>query len=347
MKQLDHLPRPCLLALLGLLGLVPLAGSPALAAQDDGQYFESTADPDLESTEGGTTSNPDGGDEEEDQLVTWGVSGGDIYQFRSSIDGGGSFSVNRAFLAGGFEYAFSPSLTLDFDLGFEADSYVFNGGGAFADAAGGVPWTTALDVTLAAAAHWNIDDTWRFVLKGFVSWAGEHDAEVGRSFTGGGNVGVAYTFSDELTLGVGALIAAQLEDDVLFIPSPVVDWRISERLFMSNVRGPVNYPTSSGLELIYYLSYELNVSVGARYELRRFRLNDDGSPRTRNGVGQERSIPLWVRLEWRPMDKLRIHLLAGCSFWEQLQISDSGGRQLDEQNVDPAPFIGCFVGFEF
>ena len=157
MKQLDHLPRPCLLALLGLLGVAPLAGLPALAAQDDGQYFESTADPDLESTEGRTTSSPDEGGEEEDQLVTWGVSGGDIYQFRSSIDGGGSFSVNRAFLAGGFEYAFSPSLTLDFDLGFEADSYVFNGGGAFADAAGGVPWTTALDVTLAAAA---VTTTW-------------------------------------------------------------------------------------------------------------------------------------------------------------------------------------------
>ncbi|MEC8734096.1 MAG: hypothetical protein VXX86_03920, partial [Planctomycetota bacterium] len=120
MKQLDHLLSPGLLAMLGMLGMlgpVPFTGSPALAAQDDGQYFESTADPDLEAPGGGATSNPDDGLDEGDQLVTWGVSGGDIYQFRSSIDGGGSFSVNRAFLAGGFEYAFSPSLTLDFDLG--------------------------------------------------------------------------------------------------------------------------------------------------------------------------------------------------------------------------------------
>ena len=332
-----------------LLPVLLLVGPAALAGQDDGQYFESTAEPDLEGQPGsdGGTAGTGADDSEEERILTWGVSGGNIYQFRANINGGGDFSVNRAFLAGGLEYEFSPSLTLDFDIGFEADSYVFNGNGSFTNTAGGVPWTTTLDVTLAAAARWNIDDTWRIFLKGFVGWAGEQDAAVEKSFTGGGNVGVAYSFSDELTLGAGALIAAQLEDDILFIPSLIIDWRISERLFVSNVRGPVNYPTSAGVELIYYLSYELSLSLGARYEIRRFRLNDDGSPQTRNGVGQERSIPLWLRLEWRPMERLRLHVLAGCSFGEQLQLYNSGGRRLNQQDVDPAPFIGCFIGFEF
>ena len=313
-------------ALVGCL-LYPLQTA---RAQDTGEFLESEETPDLGSPEDAGEDSEGSGrrgrpGRDENTVYTWGVSGGDLYQFDSSIDGGGRFSVNRAFISGGLEYVFSPSLTLDFDIGFEADTYTFNGNGSFSDAAGGVPWTTTLDVTLSAAARWKIDDQWRVFLRGFVGWAGERDASVEDSFTGGGVLGAAYTFSDDLTLGAGALVSAQLEDGILFIPSLIVDWRISERLFVSNVRGPVSYPTSAGIEILYYLSYELNLSLGARYEVRRFRLNDEGSLLARNGVGQERSVPVWVRLEWRPMDKLRLHLVAGCSFGEQLQLSDSNG----------------------
>ena len=321
-------------------------------AQESGEFLESEETPDLnvsQDAEADTAQEKPRGrpGQDEDKVFTWGISGGDLYQFDSSIDGGGSFSVNRTFIAGGIEYVFSPSLTLDFDIGFEADSYVFDGNGSFKDAAGGVPWTTTLDVTLSASARWKIDDEWRIFLRGFLGWAGERDASFGESFTGGGTFGAAYTFSDDLTLGAGALLSAQLEDSILFIPSIIVDWRISERLFVSNVRGPVNYPTSAGVEFLYYLSYELNLALGARYEIRRFRLDDQGAPLTRNGVGQERSIPVWFRVEWRPMDKLRLHLVAGCSFGEQLQLADSSGWRFAKEDADPAPFLGFFVGFEF
>lgn len=334
------------------LSLAMVLTTDHLWAQDEGEFLEPAEDTqyeasgDQEESTGSGEGRPST-EEDDDDVVTWGLAGGDLYQFDSSIDGGGSFSVNRAFIAGGIEYEFSPSLTMDFDVGFEADSYVFNGSGSFSDAAGGVPWTTTLDVTISAAARWKLDEDWRLFLRGFLGWAGERDADFDKSFTGGGTIGAAYSFSDELTLGAGVLIAAQLEDSLLFIPSLIVDWRITERLCVSNVRGPVNYPTSAGVEIIYYLSYELNVSVGARYEIRRFRLDDDGVPLAKNGVGQERSVPVWFRVEWRPMDKLRLHLVAGCSFGEQLQLADSNGWRFAEEDVDPAPFVGCFIGFEF
>ena len=352
MKPMQIITSTSLVRALGLSSLSIGLLAPPLVAQDEGEFLEPEGDSEYQSsTDAGNDSSGGGGrpntDEEEDQILTWGLAGGDLYQFDTSIDNGGSFSVNRAFISGGIEYEFSPSLTLDFDIGFEADSYVFRGNGSFSDAAGGVPWTTTLDITLSAAARWQLDDDWLLYLRGFLGWAGEREADVEKSFTGGGTIGAAYSFSDTLTLGAGALIAAQLEDSILFIPSLIVDWRITERLCVSNVRGPVNYPTSAGLELIYYLSYELNVSVGARYEVRRFRLDDDGAPLARNGVGQERSVPVWFRMEWRPMEKLRLHLVAGCSFGEQLELADSVGWTFAKEDVDPAPFVGCFIGFEF
>lgn len=283
----------------------------------------------------------------EESSTSWGVNGGDIYQFDTDLDGGGSFSVNRFFIGGGIDYKLSPSLSLDFNIGVEVDDYNFSGAGPLMNSSGGNPWSTVTDVTFKALARWKVDDQWRIFLGGLVSWTGETSAEAGDSFTGGALMGFAHTFSEDLTLGFGMQISTRLEDSLLFIPSPIIDWRISEQFFISNVRGPVTFPASLGVEAVYYLSRELNISIGTRYEYRRFRLDDDGPARVQNGIGLDSSFPVWGRFEWRPVPQIRIHLLAGVAFGERLRLYDSDGNQLAEQDVDPAPFVGFFLGFDF
>jgi hypothetical protein len=310
--------------------LVPI-GQVALAQGDDG------------SSQGTEQSNDSG----EGDTTTWGIHGGDIYQFDTGIHDGGSFSVNRVFLGGGIDYKFTPSLSLNFDIGFEIDSYDFKGSGPFTNAANGVPWTTTMDVTLKVLGRWKVDDQWRVFLGGLVSWSGETTAKATDSFTGGGLMGFAYTFSDELTLGAGMQISTRIEDGLLFIPSPIIDWRITEQLFISNVRSPVTFPASLGVEIIYYLSREVNISLGTRYEYRRFRLNDDGPLNIQNGVGLDSGFPLWVRFEWRPVPQIRLHLVAGVELGEKLKLYDQDGNGIVDEGVDPAPFVGFFLGFEF
>lgn len=302
------------------------------------------------STENATNESPNTEapvSEEEDKTTTWSVNGGDLFQFDSDIKGGGSFSVNRFFLGGGVAYKVTPSLTLDLNVGFEVDSYNFSGRGQFTDVANGTPWTSTVDVTLKALARWKLDDSWRIFLGGLVSWAGETNAPVSDSFTGGGLMGFAYTFSEDLTLGAGVQISTRLEDNLLFIPSPIIDWRITKQLYISNVRSPVTFPASLGVEVIYYLSYETNISIGSRYEYRRFRLDDSGPAAIQNGVGVDSGFPLWLRFEWRPVSGVRLHFVAGVELGERLELDDRNGNGIADQDVDPAPFVGFFLGFEF
>ena len=294
-----------------------------------------------------TQNNSGNNSEEEDKTTTWSINGGDLYQFDSNIKGGGSFSVNRFFLGGGLDYEVTPSLSLNLDIGFELDSYRFKGSGEFTNPANGVPWTSTMAFTIKGLGRWKVNDNWRVFLGGLISWAGETRADAGKSFTGGGLMGFAYTFSEDLTLGAGLQISTRIEDSLLFIPSPIIDWRITKQLYISNVRSPVTFPASLGIEVIYYLSYETNISLGARYDYRRFRLDDSGPANIQNGVGVDSGFPLWLRFEWRPVSKLRLHLLVGVELGEKLQLQNSDGWQIRENNVDPAPFVGFFLGFEF
>jgi hypothetical protein len=279
--------------------------------------------------------------------VTWTVSGGDMYQFQSSIDGGGSFSVNRAYLGARLQYRFSPSLRIGFKLNTEIDSYDFKGGGSFADAAGGTPWTTTQEFSIGGSAEWKIDDRWTIFGSGSARWAGEPDADWGSSFSTSGVIAGSYTFSRDLTLGAGLLASGRLDGSVLFIPSLLIDWTITDRLVVTNVRGPATYPASAGIELIYAIEDDLSFAIGFRYEYRRFRLDDSGPVTIHGGVGTERSFPMWLRLEWRPAPKLRLHLLGGISFGEKLELQNAGGVTIEEQDVKPAPFVALFFGFKF
>ena len=279
--------------------------------------------------------------------LTWTVHGGNLYQFNTSLDDGGSFSVNRAFLGAGAGYQISQDVGLDFSISSEVDSYSFRGGGTFAQEAGGVPWTTTIDLTLGSAVRWKINERWQLRGATFFGWAAEHDADFGNAFYGGGIIAGSYTFSRDLTLGGGLLVASRLEDNVLLIPALLVDWRINERLRVTNVRGPVTYPASAGVEILYNLEEHLDLSIGFRYTYRRFRLNDEGPSRIRNGVGTERSFPFWLRLQWQPLKRFRIHLLGGISFGERLELQESNGDLIAKQDVNPAPFVALFCDIKF
>ena len=279
--------------------------------------------------------------------LSWRGSAGALWQFDGMIDGGGGFSVNRTYLQAGFEDTVSPIFSWGAGISTEIDIYDFSGRSALQTAAGGTPWTTTVDLTLKTSMKLNLSRHWQIRANLFGGWAGEHDAVFDDSFTVGAILGAAYRFDETLTLGVGTLLSDRLEDDLLVIPSVIVDWKITSRLTLSNVRGAASYPTGAGVELVYAFTDSTSLSLGARYEYRRFRLDDAGTLPTRGGVGTERSIPTWLRLEYRPAPNTRLHLVGGVSFGEQLELQNRRGSTLAKQNVDPMPFIAFFAGIRF
>ena len=279
--------------------------------------------------------------------LSWKVSAGNLIQFDGSIEGGGDFSVNRTYVQAGFEQAVSPSFTWGAGVATEIDAYRFSGSGAFADAAGGTPWTTTVDLTLKTSMKLNLGRNWQVRASFFCGWAGEHDAVFDDSFTVGGILGAAYRVDETFTIGAGALISDRLGDGILVIPSVIIDWQLTPKLTLSNVRGAASYPAGAGAELLYSFDRSLSLSLGARYEYRRFRLDDEGAIPTRGGVGTERSFPTWLRLEYRPARNVRLHLVGGVSFGEKLEVQNRSGGSLAEQDVDPMPFVAFFAGIRF
>ena len=326
--------------------------SPAVHPQDQGEQTQNdsfrheTREPNPAGEDKADSVGPPQGPPYKDG-ISWRASAGNLWQFNGAIDGGGQFSVDRTYVQAAFDHTVSPQFSWGAGLATEVDAYDFSGNGAFNDAAGGTPWTTTVDLTLKTSMKLNLNRKWQIRASVFCGWAGEHDAVFDDSFTVGAILGAAYRFDDTLTLGVGSLISDRLEDGLLVIPSVIVDWKITPKLTLSNVRGAASYPTSAGAELVYAFGKTTSISLGARYEYRRFRLDGEGAPPTQGGVGTERSLPTWLRFEYNPAPNIRLHLVGGISFGEKLELQNRNGETVAEQGVDPMPFIAFFAGIRF
>jgi len=189
-----------------------------------------------------------------------------------------------------------------------------------------------------------MDQHWAATAGPVVEFTGETGADFGDAIQWGGLAALRYSFDRDHTLGVGLLVITQLEDDPLFLPVPLVDWKLGDGWRISNVRGPEADPFA-GLELIRELSDEWELAAGAAYVTRRFRLNDDGP--VPEGVGNDSGVPIFARLSWRPHPLVRLDLVAGASVLNRLTLDDSNGNRVTASDADPAPLLGIFGSIRF
>jgi hypothetical protein len=106
-------------------------------------------------------------------------------------------------------------------------------------------------------------------------------------------------------------------------------------------------PASGGAaaagEVAYRIAEPVEIGLGLLYNQRRFRLDDSGP--VPDGVGEDNTLPVRLRLGWNITPQVGLHLLAGAALGGEVRIDDRYGNELDKQNYDPAPYIGArFVG---
>lgn len=275
------------------------------------------------------------------------VSAGYLHEFATDFDGGGSVAVDRAFGGAGVEVQFHPEVTGSVGVAWGGDWYRFDGDSALSPNPGEAPWTNVQAITALAMANWQIAPRWSANLGLRLGAAGEPTANVGDSLTVGGNVAVSYSFSEKLTLGGGVLAQTQIEDRPLIIPLIVVYWQVTDTIVVSNVLGPEAYPTGAGLEVAWRPDRTSELSIGSRYEVRRFRLDDRGDAVRRDGIGEDVGLPLWARATWRFENGLRLDLVGGVSLMNEYSLDDRDGNEISSVDLDPAPFIAGFVSWRF
>ena len=260
--------------------------------------------------------------------------GGYVHQFNGDLDGGGKFDIDRFFLEGGMSYSMGPRRRISFSVGAGSDRYDFSGDLGFVEK----PWDRINQLRFSLPVTWAFDEQWTLLAIPTLRFYGESGASFGDSATGGALAGVSYRFSDSLTIGPGLGVLSQIEDSVSIFPILIVDWKITDRISLETGRG-LGATEGPGLNLNYRPSDTWSFGLGGRYESLRFRLDDSGfAP---DGVGEDRSIPVYLSATYSRGRDLQISAIGGVKFNGELRLEDSQGRRLARVDYETAPFLGA------
>lgn len=85
--------------------------------------------------------------------------------------------------------------------------------------------------------------------------------------------------------------------------------------------------------------------LGGRYESLRFRLDNRGP--APDGVGEDRSVPVYLSATDSQGRDLQISAIGGVELNGVLRLEDSEGRRLARDNYETTPFLGATFNLRF
>ncbi|HEX4885559.1 MAG TPA: DUF6268 family outer membrane beta-barrel protein [Casimicrobiaceae bacterium] len=270
-------------------------------------------------------------------LVSGAVTG--FAQLDTGLDRGGDVEVTGAIASveayRQFDARFGAGLAVRYDY----EDWSFAGANAF----GGAPWGTLHRPSLALPLVWTPMTDVAVGVTPTLQWSFERGASSSDALIAGALLSATRTFSRDLTLGLGVGVFDDLEETRAF-PLVVVNWRIDDRWRLGNPfrAGPAG---GAGLELAYAVNDAWEVAAGGTWRSARFRLDRDGiAP---GGIGESRSVPLFVRASWQASRDVRLDVHAGAAVGGKLILMDAEGRELVEEDVDTAPILGITLRTRF
>jgi hypothetical protein len=261
-----------------------------------------------------------------------------VYQGKGDFDNGGDFSMSGALVRGGGSYDLGGGSRVGVTLNYDYYDFSFSDNGAFGARA---PWGTVQRYGVTAPMSFAVGDGWSVGFAPSVDWFRENGADTGDSLVWGATLSGAKKFADGNRLGFGFGAFAQIEKNTFF-PFLIIDWRLGERWRLINPL-PAGPAGPAGIELDYDIGGGWTAGIGASYRVLRFRLSETG-PVT-NGVGEERGVPVFLRVTHNFSSQMAMHLYGGVVAGGKLTVENASGDKLREEDFDPAPLVGLtFVG---
>lgn len=269
----------------------------------------------------------------------------------ADIEDGGGYSSWFSGLEVDLLYPIDERTALTFGIGSSITDYDFDGNSALSLGSMSDPWNTINSNSASIGIRHGIDQ--RSSVFGTLNIAsdGESGADFGDTITGGGIGGYTYTYSEDLTLGVAVIVQTRLEDDVLVLPFPVINWRPpidEERRWSVGTGGSGGGPSNVAGVLVGYDASEtlsFNAGFGIAGIAGDFRLDDEGlAP---DGVGRDTSFPVIAGVDWKPTRNLRVAGYAGATFFHEVRLENSSGDTLAKRDVDPSPVFGFSISYRF
>jgi hypothetical protein len=239
-------------------------------------------------------------------------------------------------LGGRFDLTDSVSLSPRFI--YALDAYDITNG------AQPLSWGNINQYTFLAIANWQIDEKWSLLGGPILRLAGE-GSNVDDGFTGGALLGFNYKANPDFSVGLALGLISQIEDDAGLIPIPMIRWHFAEdwtaRLGISQLGGR----SGVGPEVTWAFAKEWDLGLGFQFQRKRYRLNDHGS--NADHIGEDSSLPVFLRLGFHPMEALTVQIFGGVVAAGELKTQDVGGDRTYDRGYDTTPTLGLQAQYRF
>lgn len=208
---------------------------------------------------------------------------------------------------------------------------------------GQAPWAGISTPQLGLSVSYSPSAAWRFSLSPSVEWSAETGVGTADAATYGAVLLATHTVSPGLTLGLGAGVFRQIDQNRVF-PFIAVNWRITDKWTLSNPL-PAGPAGGAGLELSYKLDDQWTIGAGGAYRSYRFRLNDNGP--YAGGIGQNRLIPVFARVSYQFAATTRIDLYGVATTGGNVQAQSADGSQTWNSNYKTGFGLGLNLSHRF
>lgn len=168
-------------------------------------------------------------------------------------------------------------------------------------------------------------------------FAGEDEASLTDGLTLAGAVGYGYRPSPELEVRFGALAFSRLEDDAVAIPFVGIDWQPNDRLRLT--------AEGTRAELELGVTQTIDMTFGAEYAQRQYRLNDTGTG-AKGSAFRDEQVDAELEVGIQLGDNARLTGLGGVTLWRELTFLSDGALQ-SVTEIDPQPYVGLGLTLSF
>ena len=261
-------------------------------------------------------------------------------QFDTNTDGGDKFESWHLGLAGDVGGPINESVLVGFHARYKRSEYDFKVDKARPPVYGSKrlpkdPWGGVDTIDLIPTATMLIGSRASIVAAVPIRWSGEVGTDR-NAFVAGISAVASMQVTDRFRAGLGIGVSSKIERDPETFPIVVLDWRINEALRLTTEGGWIQGGRSS---LYWGPNRALALSFSVGYERERFRLDDNGTLRDTNGVGEVTAVPIEVGLRLHFARGAYFDFRAGLAVAGRLRIESSSGKKLYEEDYDPAPRV--------
>ena len=269
------------------------------------------------------------------------IESGVLHRGRADIDAGGAVERDAWSVRLGADRVLTPDLRLGLSLGYDERDYRFHGATGFGALE---PWSDVRELSLNGRLSWKASERWNLFAVPTLRWFAEEGADLDDGQIGGLIAAASYRVNERLSIGPGFGVFSALEDTTDWFPILAIDWQLTDTLAL-RTGGGFAATQGPGLVLNWRPTERWAVTLGARYEKARFRLDDRGI--AVGGIGQETSVPVYLGATHTFGTQLSLSVIAGVEFAGELRLEEADGDLIDKNHYDPAPFGGATLDLRF